>query len=109
MTHNKKYVVIILLAMIFITFSCKKDVPTTEPEPEEEEERPEITSFTPHSRVALFDLTTKKDPLDDARNLYSAQHILRISGVPFFETSDMSTATGASLIQIGRASCRERV
>ncbi len=100
MTHNKKYVVIILLAMIFITFSCKKDVPTTEPEPEEEEERPEITSFTPHSRVALFDLTTKKDPLDDARNLYSAQHILRISGVPFFETSDMSTATGASLILI---------
>ena len=99
MTYNKTHVVMVLLAIIFITFSCKKDVITpTEPEPEEE--LPEITVFNPHSKIALFDLTTLKDPLDNARNLYSARHILNVSGVPFVETSDIPTAINASIIFI---------
>ena len=108
MKYNKKYIpMLLLLIVVSILFSCQKDkvIPTDDPvEPPDptdpEIELPIITEFKSHPEAAIFDLTDKQDPLDNARNLYSANHILTVSGIPYFETADMSTAMDASLIVI---------
>ena len=98
---NKIRIHVLLLVIILSTIaSCKKErVGSPEPEPTTPE-LPLITTFSASPKAAILDLTYKQDPLDGARNLYSAEHILTVSGVPFVKTQDMTTAMNASLIVV---------
>ena len=92
---------IILLGMIFIVISCEKWIVINEPPPiPPPQPPPTLTEFKSTQQAALLDLAKKNDPDDLSRQLYSARHILEVSGVPYFETSNMELAMNASLILI---------
>lgn len=79
--------------------SCQKTDPLPTPEPEPPIERTWTESpyaFAPVQGIALLDLTArngeKEDAGDYSRNLYSAQYILEVAGVPYFTTADLDQA-----------------
>ena len=88
--HTSK--LIILFGIIFIIASCKKKGADAPPPP--------LTEFQARPQAALLDIAQKIDPDDISRQLYSARHILEVSGVPYFETSDINKAMEASMILI---------
>lgn len=69
-----------------------------EPEPEKPEEKWEICTDDSvyFKKVALLDLTIrnqeKEDGSENGRNLYSAEHILAVAGMPYFITKDFEEA-----------------
>ena len=93
---------IVLYGFMFIAASCSNEVHTPAPDPEPELPEPSlpITEFKSMAQAVLLDLTEREDPTDNARQLYSARHILEVSGVPYLETRDVEVALEASLILI---------
>jgi hypothetical protein len=49
------------------------------------------TSNSIQRKVAILDLTSRNNEIDSAR-VWSARHIMQVSGIPFIETTDLNIA-----------------
>lgn len=95
---------IITFSMSVIWASCGdsnqeiSETPELPEEPEQPEEQWELSTdkFVPFKEVALLDLTQRNQEAEDGsengRNLYSAQHLLDVAGMPFFTTQNLTEA-----------------
>lgn len=55
------------------------------------------SGFSQNNRVAIFDLTAKSAETTNG-NLFSVEHLLKVSGLPYIVTSDFSVATQSKII-----------
>ncbi len=74
--------------------------PPVVPEPSKEEWTADNDPFVKVKGVALLDLTTRNNEVEDGnetgRNLYSAEYMLEVAGIPYFVTKDIKQALDES-------------